>query len=415
MKYFLLLILFIPSLAYPQATTSSKGELRLESRFFNNDNNSATQDFGYGLAGRLEVENSFNALQTRMQVFSRVDYKDPSRQRLNLEELYSQYLFEDWSLFAGYKTINWSTNEAFQPIDVINSRNFDGPFENAEKIGELMAGFEYLSEYLNFTGFFMPSVVRPQLPASNNRLSFNPPGISVGEVHFVDNEGRWVNPADGVSQWALRAQIPMNSLEVNFYWLHHFNRTDFQILNNGSQFIPILSEVDQFSFSLQWLWESWIFKTENVYRNFKENIFIPAYGQTLTRNDYGLTSFALEYLWSHQTGSDTTILFEFQELIGVQKNLRFNINPFQRDALLGMRHAFNDINGREFFVGIIADLERTRELMVSASYSQRLSDVWKIKLSSRYIDAQPSGPMDVTGMRVLNNDHQVEINLSRFF
>jgi hypothetical protein len=415
----LLLTLLIPWQALAEAEISSKGELRMESRFFTNDNNSQTEDFGYGLAGRLEVDHSWKDLQSRMQVFSRVDRMDSSRERLNIEELYTQWVREKWVWFAGYKTLNWSTAEAFHPTDVINSRNFDGPFENAEKLGELMLGGQFFSEYVNLWAFYMPTLARPQLPEQTNRLSFAPqiPGIQVNPLEFVDNNGEIRETDDFVQQWAVRMQIPIESWEFNFYWVHHYDRTDFANLVSLNDFSNnvLMSEVDHYAFAFQYVWESWIFKSENAYRDFQENTFIPSLNNTLVRRDYGISSLAIEYLMSHSNGSDTTFILEFQEIYGVEKELRYLINPFQRDMLIGARYAYNDAYGKEIFVGLIGDLERGRELLASASYTQRLSDVWKIKVAARYIDAPQTSFIDLTGLRPLNNDHQLDINLSRFF
>lgn len=413
----LILALLVSSQSFADSMTSSKGELRLESRFFTNDGNTQTQDTGYGLAGRLEVDNNWNDLQSRLQLFSRTDHKDSSRQRVNIEELFSQLIKEDWIFFAGFKTLNWSTAEAFHPSDVINSRNFDGPFENAEKIGELMTGFQYLSESVNVSAFYMPMITRPQLPTQTNRLNFAPLGFNVGNVQFVDNDGNIKTNNDFTNQWAFRIQLPVNDWEFNLYWVHHYDRTDFSTLTNlnTGQITPLLSQVDHYALSFQYVWESWIFKSENAYRNFQENITISDFANTLIRNDYAISSLALEYLWSHSSGSDTSFILEFQEVYGIAKNIKARITPFQKDLLIGARHSFNDVNGKEFFIGLIADVERSKELLASTSYSQRLSDVWKVKLGARYIDAPQGSILDVTGIKPLNNDHQIDISISRFF
>ena len=414
-----LLIILGSVSAFAESETTSKGELRFESRFFTDDKIAETQDFGYGLAGRLEVDNTWNQLSSRAQIFSRVDRMDPERQRLNIEELFTQWVGESFIGFAGYRTLNWSTAEAFHPTDVINSRNFDGPFENAEKLGELMIGGQYLSDYLNITAFYMPTLARPQLPGPTNRLSFVPPtATNVGELQFVDNDGEIKDSNDFVQQWAIRTQIPIDSWEFNFFWVHHFDRTDFRVAFDGvnNQIVPLLAEVDHYAFSFQYVWESWIFKSENAYRNFQENTTITDYGSTVQRFDYGISSVAIEYLLPHDSGSETSFILEFQEIYGVEKQIRYTINPFQRDLLVGVRHAFNDVNGKELFVGLIADVERGKELLASASYSQRLSDVWKLNLGARYIDApNNTAGFDFTGMKPLNNDHQFDISLSRFF
>ncbi|MCB0377879.1 MAG: hypothetical protein KDD33_05240 [Bdellovibrionales bacterium] len=389
----------------------------MESRVFADDHNDQTQDFGYGLAGRLELDDSLDDMQSRMQVFARVDKEDPHRQRLNIEELYGQWNHGNLSLFAGFKTINWSTAEAFHPTDVINSRNFDGPFENAEKVGELMAGFQYVSNSLNFTAFYMPLLQKPQLPTSNNRLSFSPQGFAVGAPTFVGNDGEVLKSGDLVQQWATRVQAVLGDWEFNFYWVHHFDRTDFRGVFdfNRGLFVPVLNPVDHYAFAFQYVVGSLILKSENVFRDFNEQITIADFANSIRRDDYFMSSLALEYLIGHRSGSESTVVMEFQEVYGVDDSVRYTINPFQRDLLLGLRHAYNDIKGKEFFIGIIGDLERSREILLTSNYSQRLSDVWKVKLSGRYIDAQPTGPLDLSGMRPLNNDHQFEIHVSRFF
>lgn len=413
-----LLLLFLINPAEASTPFSSRGELRLESRFFTDDKNDQTQDFGYGMAARIEVSEDWKNFSNRLQVFSRVDRKDPSRQRLNIEEAYIQWLSGNWVLFGGYKILNWSTAEAFHPTDVINARNFDGPFENAEKVGELMTGFQYLSSWINFSAFFMPLLNRPQLPEAQNRLSFFPQGIAADQAQFVNNDGKIMQTSDLVNQWAMRAQFPTGDWEFNLYWVHHFDRTDFRpVLNlNTGTIVPLLSEVDHYGFAFQYVYDAFIFKSENVFRDFKETLNLQDFTGTLTREDYFISSLALEYLMSHSAGSESTIILEFQEIYGPNKNYRYQINPFQRDLLLGFRHAFNDVNGKEFFVGVIGDLERGKEILAMASYSQRLSDVWKINLGARYIDAPPA-PNSVfnTGMTPLNNDHQFNLSFSRFF
>lgn len=397
--------------------TASKGEIRFENRFFNDDNLSSTEDFGYGFASRLEVDNSSGDWNSRAQLFARVDRKDRNRQRLNIEELFTQWVGDQWVWFAGFKTLNWSTAEAFHPSDVINSRNFDGPIENAEKLGEMMIGGQYLSESLNVSAFFMPTLARPQLPASTNRLAFAPRGVAVTDVQFVSNDGEIKESNDFAEQWAAHVQLPLDDLEINFYWVHHFDRTDFRTIFNPASgaFVPLLSEVDHYAINFQYVWEAWIFKSENVYRNFQETTNVSAFQSQITREDYGLSSLALEYMLSYDSGADTSFIVEYQTLYGVADQVRYNINPFQRDILVGARHSFNDIKGREFFVGVIADVERSREILASFSYAQRLSDVWKLQVGGRYIDAAQNSAFDLTGMRPLNNDHQLDINLSRFF
>lgn len=391
----------------------------MESRFFNDDQNDQTQDFGYGLAARIQMDDLYKNIQSRLQVFSRVDRADPSRQRFIIEEMFMQVLKENWTWFGGYKILNWSTAEAFHPTDVINSRNFDSPLENAEKLGELMFGGQYLSETVNISAFFMPLTKSPQLPTQNNRLSFAPQSnlIDINDVEFVNKDGEIVESDELVQQWALRFQFPVEAWEFNFYWVHHFDRTDFSVLQNlrNLSFYPTLTEVDHYAFSMQVVLNSWIFKMENAYRAFQEQTYISAFDNTLNKSNYAVSSLATEYSLSHQSGATTTFIIEFQEIYGIDQSQRFLINPFQRDLLVGARYAFNDVKAKTFFFGVIADLERGREILINSSYNQRLSDYWTIHFGARYIDAPSSSAIDFSGLKPLNNDHQIDVKLSRYF
>jgi hypothetical protein len=69
---------------------------------------------------------------------------------------------------------------------------------------------------------------------------------------------------------------------------------------------------------------------------------------------------------------------------------------------------------RSFFASLIFDIERGRELLASISYSQRLSDTWKLNTGYRYIDAPQKGLL-ASGLEPLDKDNQLSLTITRFF
>ena len=175
--------------------------------------------------------------------------------------------------------------------------------------------------------------------------------------------------------------------------------------------------MDHAGFSTNYVVNEFIFKSEFVFRDFKdqitrENPFAPI---IVNQEDYGILSLGLEYLTEHASGAETNLIFEGQSLLFVERNLREGVIPFQRDLLLGLRHSLNDVAGREFFFSIIADVEFQKEILASVKYSQRFGENWKGQLGLRYIDAPPSTPFDTSGLRSLHKDHQLDMSLTRYF
>ena len=115
--------------------TESGGEITLESRFFQDDKKSKTDDYGIGTYFRLQQGIEYDWLSTNLRVAGRVDSVDKDRNLVYFEEAWvqAQYLF--LNVKVGSQLFNWSATEAFHPAEIINARNFDSNLENAEKIG----------------------------------------------------------------------------------------------------------------------------------------------------------------------------------------------------------------------------------------------------------------------------------------
>ena len=87
------------------------------------------------------------------------------------------------------------------------------------------------------------------------------------------------------------------------------------------------------------------------------------------------------------------------------------MGPFQRDVLVGYRHAFNDTQDSQFLVGIIADVERVGECMSTLTGSQRLNNDWKLEGKYQFIYA----PNEASLLHQQNGTHAAYLDLIRSF
>jgi hypothetical protein len=103
--------------------------------------------------------------------------------------------------------------------------------------------------------------------------------------------------------------------------------------------------------------------------------------------DHTQVAFGVEYGWTWPGGGDATLVLEGQTIPGLGLEERASLHPFQRDLLLGYRHSSNDVWGRELTAGVVVDLDRWPEGTASASFRQRLSDVWSVEALARAFHA----------------------------
>jgi hypothetical protein len=160
-------------------------------------------------------------------------------------------------------------------------------------------------------------------------------------------------------------------------------------------------------------------KFEGAYRVFEKDLEILSARDATTTElrkpvDHGEAALGFEYTVPFESTGDTTLFFEVGSILGTTKDERARLGAFQRDALFGLRYAFNDIMGSEVFVSFITDLERDNERLFNLSYSRRLSDVWRIQTGLRIYDAPQKGALPL-GLEALDGANHVILNLTRFF
>ncbi len=427
----LLLLAFFLPLTILAEDWSHKGEVSLQWRRFDDDNNVGTEDTGALVFTRLESVYEDEMNRHVFRGFARVDQKDSDRDFMALEDFYfSRYLDEEqsWLALAGYKLYNWTATEAFHPADVINSRNFDSDLEYFEKLGELTVEVTGLFDWGSVSFFIWPRFQKPQFPGDRSRLGFgldlaNPQAISGSNIG-----------EEWTFQGGARVGFTLDDGDVSFHLIHHVDRNfpitgtheytfnsllgrfvpnDLNAFQNNPT--PYYFKKTQAGGTLQYAFSNLLVKFEGAYRIFQDDVSILTVNGERKPIDHGEVALGFEYMLPvNFEGGDTSLFLEGGTILGTTKEERALLGAFQRDVLLGVRHSFNDIMGSELFLSIIHDIERDDERLYNFSYSRRLSDFWKVSAGLRIYDAKQKGTNPV-GLESLDGAHHVLINLNRFF
>ncbi len=405
--------------ALPGSSFKSKGEIALENRAFQKDEAPVTKDGNIDLFARLESRFKTGPFRAAVRIFGRADNGDSERSLIAVEEAWVGYRKSGWDLRLGAQMLNWSATEAFHPADMINSRNLDSDIESPEKLGEIMLSVRRKIGRGSLTAFVMPRYENPEFPSSKSRLSFLPAGMEVGEALWLEGDGNISDGSYGL-QWGARFSQTISTADVSLHYIRHQDRHQPVMIadTNTGKLRPLYLPVTDIGGTYLQVLSGWIVKLEYNYRNFDNPVdpvtFDFAGSIPVLQPDHSQLALGLEYGWSYSNGGEGTMIFEGQGFFGVNKNERAALHPFQRDMLVGYRHAWNDIMSREFLVTTIFDLERKREFLLNASYKQRLNDTWSVRLGVRVVDAPVKNDRPV-GLEALHKSNQVYMTLTKYF
>lgn len=407
----------------------SRGEIGSETRFFlREDNEPLTEDANSALVGRLRVDAKYGDFRMVARGFARYDPTDLNRSAAFPEDLYVEWKENPVRIRVGAQMMNWSATEAFHPADIINSRYLDSNIENSEKRGEFMAAARLKFLAGNVELYYMPFFTEPIFPSANSRLSFGPPGFALNNVVALERGGQFLADWEATYQMGGRVQQTIGDADVSLHVISHIDRSAPQVVFFAPTAPPALvfQPVIQYGGTYQHVIDEWVVKFEGAYRQFyrppgglTERGFLPP------RPDFGQVAGGVEYNIYHEAGYQSTLIVEGQSIFAVESEDFFDIPErldltlplFQRDILVGFRHARNDIPGQEVLLTAIVDTQKPEQFIINMNYSRRLSETFGLKTGARVIRVPPqenaAGP--AVGFAALNDDHQVYLNLTRYF
>ncbi len=144
-----------------------------------------------------------------------VDLRDPDADRFEPFEAYVTHEAGDWDLRAGLMVENWGIVDTFNPIDVINRRDFASDFLDADRLGELGVRWRRFFEGGDTIGeptlslYALPAFRRTLFPTENSRFSLGSPGLA------FDEDGGDTPHGSDRAFWAARVQSTLTTEAIN--------------------------------------------------------------------------------------------------------------------------------------------------------------------------------------------------------
>ncbi len=397
-----------------------RGYVGMQSRAFLDDSNPATQDYGVNAIAQLQISAKKGLFKSKVKWFTIYDVYDQERGQLIVEEAWVEFKYNPLRLRIGVQEHNWAATEVFNPVDVMNSRYFDSDIENTQKIGEPTASMNIKLPIGRLSAHIMPFVTSPIGTSARSRQNFLPPGTALGRPLRLTRVGTFGNQQQ--FQWAMRLKAMIEALNMDIT-LHILQQQDrhrpLLVFNPIRQKLrPLYLPVTQTGGTLRMVAGDVVFKAEAAYRWYllpPEHLGVG----TFQNRDHALIAAGMDWGTAFENGAEITIFAEGQFMVLKDRALARTIDPFQADAIAGVRLNLNDEAAREFLALGMLDLERRDEGLISVSYSQRLGETFKLTLGARVILAPPR-PTDPraappVGLASLTDADLIQLSLVRYF
>ena len=353
----LLCLLFISSYSKAELYSEHYGEIEVSSTIFlmdiEGDNrknflNSTKVEYNYF----FEKDN----LTGKLKINIKESYPE-SRQNLDFNEAYLDYSLENSNILIGNNIVFWGKNEFFNPVDIVNSKDFSLGLASGEKKGQTMFNIKrYLSSSeLDF--YILPSIANIY-PKSQVRSQQT---LNIKSENTYSEGAKKENLGIGL-RWS--GYIDEYDYGLTFY---KGNTKDPALKISSNQLVPNYSEITQIGIELQATQGDFLHKGEFINRSNQYNLdgniddyygFIVGTEHTL----YGL----FEKNW------DLSNIIEYSYDSRESKSHHSN----QNDLFYGARLVLNDIDDTQYFISLQNDLDKGTRA-ITFSYESRFFSHFK--------------------------------------
>ncbi|MFK7854953.1 MAG: hypothetical protein AB8B79_12600 [Granulosicoccus sp.] len=327
------------------AEWDTRGNVSVQLQTFPNDSiHEADQQTNLSIAGEVELYRDVgeNGSLT-ITPFARLDENDEERTHFDFREFIYTHLGDDWEARIGLGKVFWGVAESSNLVDVINQLDTVENDDSSAKLGQPMLNLLLTRDWGDIDLYILPGLREQTFPGVDGRP--RPPVIIDADNALFEsnNDEKHVDVAARISgavdQWDLGFHVFQGTARSPLF--------RFNPLSNSV--VPFYYQHTQVGFDIQATLESWLLKTELIYQSADE----------IEDHAALVTGFEYSFYDIRESGADLGIVTEWlyderEELAG---------QPFQNDALIGLRLALNDEQSLEGLVGVIADLDGGGQLL----------------------------------------------------
>ena len=357
-----ILLLFSPIYLNAETYYENYGNIVLKGSRFSGEpvNTLSGKDFGvFEISPKLNVERNdiyFNLELIVKKLSSKNDiFYDIKEANVNFEN-------STWSFLLGSTEEFWGKTETLNPVDIINSNNYDEGLSKPNKLGEVMIKANREIGIGDLSIYYLPNFRPNKYPSKKSRLNL--------PIEVNDDEANYVNGADkNMQQFALRFSGYYEDLDFGISVFEGISRDPFFTFVSGKM-VPSYSKISQYGIEVQQLLGEWIVKGEFINREGQQNISgsLKDYSSGvvgLERSLYGLID----------GNTDLTFFLEYaKDSRGVSAH-----QSNQNDVFLVNRITLNDIHDTSISFAISRDLN-TDSGIFNSIISRRIFGLFKTDL-----------------------------------
>ena len=400
-----------------------QGQIDFEHRQFNSDDDAQTHDAQTGTFLSLNASHEYKKAKFQLGLKARDAYIDQNRDYLNLDDTNISWQESDWSLSLGTHIFNWKIMEFFSPIDTINPRNLS-PGQDVERLG--LPTLVYTKE---FESSFMQAIYIIDSKASEYPQARDRQGIklNLATPKYVEDSGELSN-GDKLFQFILRYKKSFDNFELDLNFSQKYDTSNPLIVVerpsvSDIKIRPYYFPVTKLGMSAQTSIDDWTYKLEaNTlnYTNTDVEFFVPPMSlTTVTQKDHSVLAIGAEKNIYFDNNHSSVLYLEYTSIFGTTSEDARSLGPFQRDGLIGIRHALNDFKGHEFSLFLTYDLQSYDEAIIGLGHEFRLNSAWKLEYGITLIEApkpDKNDPLDFYyGLKPLRESDNIMVTLSRYF
>ena len=388
-----IILFFLPIYLNAETYYETYGNIVLKGSRFSDEpvNTLSSKDFGvFEINPKLKVERNdiyFNLELIVKKLSSKKDvFYDIKEANVNFEN-------STWGFLLGSTEEFWGKTETLNPVDIINSNNYDEGLSKPNKLGEFMIKANREIGIGDLSIYYLPNFRPNKYPSKKSRLSL--------PIEVNDNEANYVNGADkNMQQFALRFSGYYEDLDFGISVFEGISRDPFFTLVSGKM-VPSYSKILQYGIEVQQLLGEWIIKGEFINREGQQNISgsLKDYSSGvvgLERSLYGLIS----------GNTDLTFFLEYsKDSRGVSAH-----QSSQNDVFFANRISLNDIHDTSISFALSRDLN-TESGIFNSIISRRIFGLFKTDLEV-FIPLDLKNDIHLTSS---SKDKSLGINVSWFW
>ncbi len=362
------------------------GTISLESRWFpDSPAHPGQRDFDTSVVAEpsLYLETSDGTSFT-LETFFRYDSADSERSDADLREAYLLWLGQigedEWELRLGFDRVFWGVAESRHLVDIVNQTDLVANPNEEVKLGQPMAHLTWSGQWGVAELFALPwhrprtypgrpGRLRGALVVDNDRTRYE----SAADERHLDLAARYsqsIGPFDvGLSVFDGTSREPYLELVLECGPVpDQAHRCVF--------LAPLYEQIRQFGLDAQMTTGGWLLKLEAIRRTGARDL-------RGRKEDFTAFVAGGEYTFYSVLESDIDLglLAEWNR---DDRLLRAN-NVFQNDVFLGSRLAFNDVEGTDLFLGVLADLT-TGTRSFNVQMNRRLNDSLSLHLEGSLLE-----------------------------